>query len=136
MPTAASDTFNSNKLIPYYHPEDALMVNFKFANSTTIAAGTVMGELSATAGNVKAYASGSSDGSEVPIGVSAYDVTVDASGNHTWGGSSFGETRPYAPLFISGYFRTTDLTGLDANAVGKLGRLVEGSVADGVVHIE
>lgn len=135
MPTAAMDTYNANRLIPYYHPNDALCVNFKFPNSTTIVAGTVVGEITASPGSVKAYANGNSDGSEVALGVSQYDVTVDASGNHTWGGSSFGETRLYAPVFISGFFKTTDLTGLDAPGIADLGRLVHGTLADGVLAI-
>jgi hypothetical protein len=135
MPTAALHTFNTNKLIPFYHPEDAQAVHFKFPNSTTIVAGTVVGELTATPGSVAAYSNVAADGSETARGVVQYDVTVDGSGNHTWGGSLWGETYKSAPVFISGYFKTTDLTGLDAPAIADLGRLVHGVLADGVLAI-
>lgn len=136
MPTAAQTTFSGNKLVPYYHPEDAVQVHFKFPNGTTTVAGTVLGEITASPGSVKPYASGNTDGSQVPVGVAPHDVTVDASGNHTWGGGMWGETYVSAPVYVAGAFRTTDLTGLDAAALtnGKW-RLLHGTVADGVVGI-
>lgn len=136
MPTAAIHTFDSNKLIPYYVDADSKVVHFKLPNSTTLAAGTVVGELTASPGSAKAYASGNADGSQVPVGVLQYGVTVDASGNHTWGGSFWGETFTSAPVYVAGAFRTTDLVGLDATALtnGKW-RLLHGTVADGVVAI-
>jgi hypothetical protein len=136
VPTAPVHTFSGNKLIPYYRPNDALAGHFRLPNSTTLAAGTVVGELTATPGSAKAYASGNADGSQVPVGVLMYDVTVDAAGNHSWGGGFWGETFPSAPAYVRGAFATTDLTGLDAAALtnGKW-RLLHGTVASGVVEI-
>jgi hypothetical protein len=136
VPTTPVHTFSGNKLIPYYKPNEAFAAHFKLPNSTTLAAGTVVGEITASPGNVKAYASGNVDGSQVPVGVLQYDCTVDAAGNHTWGGGLWGETYPSAPVYVRGAFATTDLTGLDAAALtnGKW-RLLHGTVAAGVVEI-
>ena len=135
MPTAPLHVFGANKLIPFYHPQDANVVHYKVANGLTLAAGTLVGEQTANPGQVIAYLTGAVDGSQNPIGVLQYDVVTDGSGNHTWGGSSFGETFKSAPVYVSGYFKTTDLVGLDAGAVTKFGRMVHGSISDGVIAI-
>jgi hypothetical protein len=136
MPTAPSDTFTGAKVIPYYRADKAQAQSFKFPNSTTVVGGTLVGEITATPGSVKPYASANTDGSQVPIGVCMYDVTVDAAGNHTWGGGTWGEQYESAPVYTVGQFLTTDLVGLDAAALtnGKW-RLLHGTVASGVVEI-
>jgi hypothetical protein len=136
MPTAAFDTYTGAALTPYERPELSSVHNVKLPNSVTYSKGTVLGELTATAGSYKAYADANVDGSGVAKAILQYDVTVDASGNHTWGGGQLGEARPYAPAYFAGYFKTTDLTGLDTAAVADPGwRQVTGSVADGVVAL-
>jgi len=137
MPTSASRTYTRQGLVPVYNPEDALEQNVNIAASATIAKGTVLGELTATPGTFKAYASGNSDGSQVPKCIMQYDVVADASGNITVGtvagGTDWGETFPSVPAYFSGAFRTTDLVGLDANAVTVLGgHLVSGTLASGI----
>jgi hypothetical protein len=136
MPTAAYDTYTGAKLEPFYSPELAKIYNVKLPNSTTLAKGTCLGELTATPGSFKAYATGNADGSETMKAILVYDVTVDASGNHTWGGGVLGDARPYAPAYFAGYFKTTDLTGLDAAGVADaVSRIINGSVADGVLAL-
>jgi hypothetical protein len=88
----------------------------------------------AVAGTVKAYASGNSDGSQIPLGIARKDFTTDQNGNITLGtGTSFGLAQGHTntiDVYLSGYFREAELTGLDANAVTKfLGR--EFNLADG-----
>lgn len=78
-----------------------------------------------TANTYRAYASGSSDGSQTPTGVLEYDVVTDAAGQVTYGaqagGGEWGQTYPDAPMFISGAFLVSELVGFDANAATKLG---------------
>lgn len=80
-------------------------------------------------GGWKAYNDANSDGSEVAKGVLQYDTVVDNWGQHLSGGGEWGSHDLSASIYISGYFRTADLTGLDANGIADLGRIVEGSAS-------
>lgn len=135
MPTSAQNTFSfADRLDPYYEANEAPTINVNLGNSLTLAKGTVLGELTATPGTFIAYASGNSDGSQTPKGILQYAVTTDGSGNITIANEQ-GLTQKAAPMYIGGIFRTTELTGLDANAVTKLGgNLITGTVADGLLQ--
>ena len=136
MPASASNRFNNYGLIPVLdHNMKAEQLTVSLSPTQTLAKGTVMGQITA-GGAFKAYASGSSDGSQVPKGLLAFDCVVDASGNVTIGGGDQGVTYPTAPLYTGGDFNCADLTGLDANAVtaGNWTLLV-GSVSTGVVRL-
>jgi hypothetical protein len=137
VPTAATNTYTDAGLAPMYSPEEAFQFHVKLPNSTTLVKGTVLGELTATPGSFKAYASGNADGSQTPKAILTYDVTVDGSGNHTLGGGDQGVTSLTAPAYFSGYFKTSELTGLDATALtnSPAWKLINGSVADGVLRI-
>lgn len=68
----------------------------------------------------------------------ADDVTTDANGNVVIGlqaANEFGTTWPTAPVYRKGAFLTTQLVGLDAAAVAELGRLSQGTVANGVLEL-
>lgn len=137
MPTAATTTFTEAGLQPVYNAEDAKQHNVKLSDAT-YAAGTVLGELTATPGTFAAYADANVDGTGVAKGFLQYACVV-ASGLVTTGtasgGGPFGQTKTYAPVYFSGAFRTVDLTGFDAAALADLnGHLVNGSAADGIVE--
>lgn len=139
MPTSATHTFAPDEIVPAYTGPNIQIVElpFKIPNSTTIVKGTVVGELTASPGTMKAYATGASDGSETAKGIMKYTVTSDASGNIYFGTSAtgqFGESFRNCPVFVSGNFKTTELTGLDAAGVADLaGRYWHGVLSDGVV---
>jgi hypothetical protein len=90
-------------------------------------------------GAMEPYASGNTDGSQTPIGILVVEVATDTQGDVTYGplpvGNGFGAIRHVAPIAISGYYNTADLTGLDSNAVSKLGRLIEGTTSVGVLCV-
>jgi hypothetical protein len=90
-------------------------------------------------GAMEPYLSTNTDGSQTPIGILVIEVSTDTQGNVTYGplpvGNGFGAIRHVAPIAISGYFNTADLTGLDTNAVSKLGRLIEGTTSVGVLCV-
>lgn len=90
-------------------------------------------------GALEPYVSSNSDGSQTPMGILVVEVSTDSQGNVTFGplptGNGFGAVRHVAPVAISGYFNTADLTGLDSNAVSKLGRLIEGTTSVGVLCV-
>jgi hypothetical protein len=135
MPTSATNTYTFTRVDPLFAPEGAMetIVNVKIAASQTYAAGTVVGEVTASPGTYKAYATGNVDGTQNPTGILQYAVTTDASSNIT-STSEWGFTSLATPMYIRGTFRTQDLTGLDAGAITKLGgHLVEGTVSSGIV---
>lgn len=76
-------------------------------------------------GQIKPYASGSSDGSQIPVGLSKWAFTTDINGNITLGsGNTFGIAQGHlqtVPLWITGPFRESELVGLDSNAITKFG---------------
>lgn len=88
----------------------------------------------------KAYATGSSDGSETARGFLAIDCYTDANGLITYGlistGGEHGEKHLTAPLWVHGDFDSRELVGLDAAGLADMGgRIISGTVAAGVVSI-
>lgn len=143
MPTTATSTFepSANRLDPVFAPDLSRLMNIAPNPSTTSTAtvtyvkGTVMAEFSATslAGTYAAYASTNTLGLSVPKGLLAYTVTVDSSGNVALAGE-FGQTQKGCPMWMPGgaIWNIKDLTGLDGNAVTKLGAaVVEGDLTNG-----
>lgn len=135
MPTTPTQTWEpSNRLTPLMDPGAARCIDVGLAASTTYAAGTVLGEVTATPGRYRAYASGNVDGSQVARVILQYACVTDASNNITWVGE-WGQTTKAIPAYYAGVFSTADLTGLDAGAVTNLGgALVEGTVSAGIVR--
>ena len=131
----------SVELLPYKWPELAKSDAYQPAASLTVARGTVMGQITAagaTQYQIKPYAAGNADGSQVPIGVSIVDFSTDAAGNITLGiGTAFGLPLGHmqtVPVYINGSFRVSDLTGLDAGATTVLfARTL--STADGTNYV-
>jgi hypothetical protein len=135
MPSGSSVDYTGQRLVSLFNPEDARRITVKLPASITYAAGTVLGELTATPGTFKAYASGNADGSQEPKVLLEYACTTDAAGLITWGGGEFYEKQPGAPAYYCGTFACADLVGLDAGAVPKLGRLINGTATDGVLRV-
>jgi hypothetical protein len=112
--------------------------HFKIPASTTLAKGTVVGEMADTLGTVDAYATGGSNGLNTALGIMVYDVISDASGNITFGttatGDEFGVEHLSCPVYVKGTFRTNDLTGLDAAGVADMNGHLTGTVSDGILR--
>lgn len=137
MPTASVVDFwpAGSRLTPFINPEEAMasMQHVKLPASVTYAAGTVLGEVTATPGLYKAYATGNSDGSQNARVILEYKCVTDASGNINT--DEWGVGQLTAPVFTTGWFKTEDLVGLDAGAVTGLGgSLVEGTVTSGLLR--
>lgn len=91
-------------------------------------------------GVYKAYATGNTDGSQVPKGILQFASATDANGNVSLGaaaiGGPFGQTQKYSSMYIAGCFLCEELTGLDAAAItAGLGRLIEGTVTKGTFRM-
>jgi glycerol uptake facilitator-like aquaporin len=137
MPTTAIQQYSGIRLDPYMDPENALSFDVQLAASATYAKGQILGEVTATPGVYKIYASGNVDGSQNPRAILPYACTTDASGNITLPGE-FGMTTKAVPVFFAGTFRTEDLVGLDATGVTNAGgswKLIEGTVTAGILRI-
>ena len=144
MPITASTTYTGKKLEPAIRPELAVTIAVRLPANAVYPKGTVLGEVSATPGLFKAYATGSADGSQIPKAVVPYDVSTDASGNIYFGTaavSEFGQFYPSVDVYIAGYFYTADLpqTGIgaiDANAITTPQLVLkQGTLAAGLVKL-
>lgn len=139
MPTTAIATFGAGRVDPIKSDRSAHVENINLKASTTFAAGTLVGEITATPGTYGAYASANVDGTQLPTHILQYACVVDASGNITLGnapsgGGEWAQTQKGAPGYRSGYFNCADLTGLDANVVTiKRAILTQGTVTAGRV---
>ena len=122
------------RLVPFRNAQDARTQAFAFGNSLNLVAGTVVGQVTATK-KLKAYASGNSDGSEIPIGVLEYDVVTNATGKvQGYVGERLDYAFEHSSVFLVGEFKVSELTGLDANAITKLGRVFN-SGTEGVLRM-
>lgn len=134
MPATYQQGYTNAQVIPTYGQLTPEQRAVNIAPSLTLAKGTVLGELTATPGTYKAYAAANTDGSQVPKAILMYPVTTDALGNVT-GIGDFGATYHTTPVYVSGEFKTTDLVGLDQNAVTVMvGRITDGTLANGHVR--
>lgn len=138
MPTTTIMDFSSLKLVPFLNPEDARLLAVKLTASVELAAGTVLGEVTAT-GAYDAYGDAGAGGLDVARLILAVDVVVDGSGLVTYtdtsgqAGGEFGQKHASAPAYYKGVFSCADLTGLTAAAVADLGRLIKGDASTGVL---
>lgn len=141
MATSPSQYYSDQFLQPYIYPDLARTESVRIAPSLTIARGTVLGELTATPGVYKPYASGNTDGSQVAKAIAKYDMVTDANGNITLSATAgttsgqFGESLLSVGVWMKGAFNTTELTGLDSGALTTLGHLIQGVLASGVIEI-
>ncbi|HEY3283075.1 MAG TPA: head decoration protein [Armatimonadota bacterium] len=141
MPTAPVATFSNKRLEPYEDPKGAVLRAVKLTASQTLARGTVLGEVTLTPGVFSAYNDAHNDGTEVAKCILSQDVVVDAAGLITvtatagQSGGEHGEKLLSIPTYVAGTFKTSELIGLDANGVADLGRLLQGSVADGILRM-
>jgi hypothetical protein len=86
-----------------------------------------------TAGQTaNAYSAYNAAGSGSPSLLLEYGCTTDTAGNITTS-NLIGQSQPTISAFMSGFFNLSDIVGLDANAVTKMGgAIVSGSIASGV----
>lgn len=94
----------------------------------TYAAGTILGERTLTPGTFAPYASSKTDGSQIPSLVLKYSVDIGVDGHATQPEVRVNWPIPQnlvcVPAYKSGVYKVADLTGLDQNAIDKLGRLI------------
>lgn len=115
------------------------VVNSQLTGGTSPAVAVAHTTVGVANGSVNAYNSGNSDGTEIPIGIAQVTATTDIFGNSFYGtqgsGMEFQQSKLTTPILIRGYFNTSTLVGLDSNAVSKFGRLVSGTLSNGVLEV-
>jgi hypothetical protein len=128
---AAIQTYSYKTVTPLYGGDEALKRAVALKPSTTFAAGTLLGEITASPGVFAAYASGNSDGTQNPNRILPYDCITDAAGNITRGsggivagGGQYGITDPTADVYVSGVFAIADIPNQDAAGLAKAGRVI------------
>jgi hypothetical protein len=98
---------------------------YKLKASTTYAQGQLVGPVTATPGTYALYASGNSDGSQVPEGYLKRACVTDANGLITFGAQTggaypFGNTDQVTSIVFSDVVNVADLAGLDSTAITAL----------------
>jgi hypothetical protein len=143
MPLNPVDSWGMKRLDPFLEPDEASELPVNLIASTTFVAGTLLGELTATPGTYKPYATGNSDGSQLPKAILRHACVTDVNGNITYGDGPAGVNQDgilpssrVTDAYYSGIFKTTDIVGLDAGAVTALGaRIISGTLANGIIAI-
>lgn len=84
-------------------------------------------------GSWGAYSDGASNGLQIAKAILQYATVVTPDGKHYTAADApsaagGGLSALNASAYITGYFRTADLTGIDANGVADLGRIVKGDI--------
>ena len=128
------DTYVGAGLIPFNNPNDAYatMRHVSFAPSLDLAAGTLLGKITAT-GKYAAYNNALANGVETALPlITQYRVITDVSGNVT----SLGIVpMPSAPCFTEGNFRCEDVVGEDAAGFVDIGAtIITGNITTGLFH--
>jgi hypothetical protein len=128
MPTTTISTTSAAKLEPAEYPQDARIDAAQLAPSLDLAAGTLLGKITAT-NKLAAYNDSLTNGVETAVAILVYDTSTDASGNHYLGDSDVPSevNLPHkdCSIYVAGVFRTTDLTGYNAAALADFqGRLL------------
>lgn len=145
MPTStpfdtAQNTYPRNILEPAVPGAPAWRKAVNLKPSTTFKRGLAIAESTATPGQFAPYNAAGSDNEPNPTALCPFDCSTDASGNITIGATAdpAGYTVPTVDAWFGGVFNTADLvkaagTALDATCAGKLGKLVKGTLTNGLI---
>lgn len=122
-------TFSGTNMASLWQPTMTVMSNSLTGGTpgTLAVAKTTPGR--AVGGQWGVYDDALSTGQQVARGILASKTVVNTYGEHVVGGGQWNEKSYSTPIYTGGYFRTADLTGLDAAAVTDLGRLVYGTTS-------
>jgi hypothetical protein len=116
-------------LMPIQEPQDARQAAVRRGASLTIVKGTAIGIKTADK-LAYAYNNALSDGTEVCVGIAMYSFKTDANGNVYYSDSAviseFNSAHLTSPIWKTGIFDPTTLTGFDAAAkVDMFGRTLQ-----------
>lgn len=124
------------------HPGDVLVIQVYLAANLSMRRGTILGELAGSYATYAPYGASHMDGTQMARLILQVDCSTDANGKITlYSGTvdtGFAADRKYDKVnaYVSGSFACEDLFGLDATAVGQLGRLISGTVNRGILRVQ
>lgn len=132
------ETYSGLRLLPVI-PDYTLTQAVRFGPSLTIARGTVMGKKTSD-GKLYAYNDAQTDGTQVAVALSIYDVKTDSAGNHFLSttdatASSLNPPLNSVPVYTGGVFDTTELVGWDAAANTDFKGRVYGATAYVIISV-
>jgi hypothetical protein len=136
MPTAAITSYTGAKLEPAWAPDLARTQAFKIGAGAHVK-GEILGFLTAS-GAVDTYATGNSDGTQTAAVIAQYDMYSDGTNVSLTTASALlpGENATEAPCYIQGYFKCSELTGLDSGAITDMAaRLIGANTVSGVLAL-
>lgn len=120
------ENYTNNVLTPAQYPENARTAAIAMAPDLALAAGTVLGII--TADNVGAeYATANVDGTGTASALLMVDIVTDADGRVSMVGDIADpmahnyQSNNTAPVFVKGVFDPADLIGWDADAAADMG---------------
>lgn len=127
-------TYTRDYLQPAIAGEEFVLMHAKCAANLTVAKGTPMAEKSDTPG---LFAVAGTSGYGNACAVALYAFTTNANGDAIIENEKKVDIQPdrTVELVFGGYVRAQDIPSLDATIAGQLGKLVRGTVTNGVVHI-
>lgn len=137
LPTEIVFTFNGNWAA---RPVKAMTVDYSALSGGSSPTATVVHTTTGrTANTYGKYADGGSGGLDTARCILKYDCATDSAGRITLGsaaqGGPHGETYEDTPAYFTGFFATSDLTGLTTAAVADLGRMLSGTASGGVLSV-
>lgn len=127
-------TYTRDFLQPAIAGEEFVTMHAKMAASLTVAKGTMLAEKTDTPG---LFAIAGTSGYGPACAVALYAFTTNTDGDVIVENQKRVDNQPdrTAELVFGGYVRAADIPSLDATTAGELGKLVRGTVTNGVVHI-
>lgn len=135
MATTPVTVWSQAYLVPVYRPRLALQESVLLAPNLVLPAGQVLGEIAASPGTFAPYLAANTDGTQNPKCILTYPATTDGAGAITLGDDT-GTTYTRAPAYFAGYFKSEELTGMDAAGLTKMGgKLISGTLTAGILHI-
>lgn len=125
-------------LLVALYPAQAKRKRVRLAPNQSLLRGTILAENVSRPGQFVPYRAAGPAGTGTAKLILEADCATDAVGNIYLGTlatteNTLGITFTDTDCFVAGTFRTTELIGLDLQAVHQLGRLIEGTLADGIL---
>jgi hypothetical protein len=147
-PVALTTTDQSIDMTPNALPAGTtgirIYLNGVFAEESTQTTATLVnvGACAATAETpmpVENTAFTNTDGRHIAKAITQYTFRTDYMGRVVYAAANqspqYGAYETTSPVYFAGAFQTSELTGLDAKAAADLGKIIKGTVTDGVLVV-
>lgn len=138
----AQNTYPRSEIMPSISSYPAVALAVNLVASTTYVAGQAIGELTSTPGTFGPYNSAGADGTQNAVAFLPMACSTDGSGNITLGTNAdpAGRTQKATKAWFSGVFQAGDIkkasaVAMDAALAAKFGKLLQGTLTNGVFKL-